>query len=106
MLDFRAGNMKIKIIDVDYTVNFQDPALFDFADVFGYCDKITRHIYIDNSLDTRVMRDTLLHEILHALWAEWRFPESQEEESTVTWLARALETFFHDNPQFIKRYLM
>jgi hypothetical protein len=98
--------MKIKIIDVYYTVRFQDPALFDFADVFGYCDKMKRQIYIDESLEPRVMRDTLLHEILHALWAEWRFPERQEEEATVTWLARALETFFHDNPNFVKQLLI
>lgn len=98
--------MKILILDVYYTVSFLDTAAFDLAEVDGYCDKKEHIIAIDKSLKDEAFTETLWHEILHALWHEWRFPSEQDEEATVTWMARAMQKFVRQNPVFTRHYLL
>lgn len=42
--------------------------------------------------------DTLIHELLHAIWATRNFPDRMGEEAVCTRLASALATVIRDNP--------
>jgi hypothetical protein len=65
----------------------------------GQCDS-TKGI-ISVCVDDEPLRvlDTLLHEILHAIWAEYGLGENEPEERAVSVLATGFTQVMHDNPQ-------
>lgn len=48
------------------------------------------------------MFDTLLHEILHAVYFVWNLEDKDDEERTVTGLSTGLSTVLHDNPELVE----
>lgn len=65
---------------------------------YGRVDLDKGVIRIDDPQPPLVVADTILHEILHAIWAERRLPNRTREERAVTALAQGLTTVFRDNP--------
>lgn len=55
-------------------------------------------IQIDHTIPPDQQADTLIHEILHAIWASRSLPARVSEETAVTRLASALATVLRDNP--------
>ncbi len=49
----------------------------------GVCDKTTRTIYIDKTLSRRQLRETLCHEIVHAIMFSYQIDLTYEEEEMV-----------------------
>ena len=72
---------------------------------FGQCDKQRGIIYVCAHLDPVVVADTLLHEILHAVWHEYGCQDDDREERIVHTLASGLIQVMRDNPSAI-RYLL
>lgn len=66
--------------------------------VFGLCDVDTRIISIDESLSPDKLLDTVLHEILHAVYYTQNLLPSRDEEYTVTSLSRGLTAVLLLNP--------
>jgi Zn-dependent peptidase ImmA (M78 family) len=72
---------------------------------YGQCDKQRGIIYVCTHLDDVVIADTLLHEVLHAVWHEYGLQDDDREERIVHTLASGLIQVMRDNPQVI-RYLL
>ncbi len=58
----------------------------------------TRSIVVDDSQSDFDRADTLLHEILHAVWDQHKLRARVSEERAVTALATGLTAVFCDNP--------
>lgn len=90
----------IKIGAVDYTIELQDK-LED--DDYGCCDPHTQTITLSKDQNRQAVGDTLLHEIMHAIWHESglfavkRPDEEQIVRTTSTWLCLV----FRDNPKVL-----
>ena len=69
---------------------------------YGQCDKQRGIIYYCTHLDSIVVADTLVHEILHAIWHEYNLQDSDNEERTVHSIGNALIQVWYDNPELIK----
>lgn len=50
--------------------------------------------------------DTLLHEIMHAVWATRAFPPTMTEEDCCTRMASGLATVIRDNPLLIREIIL
>lgn len=72
---------------------------------FGQCDRQRGIIYVCDQFDPAVVADTLIHEVLHAIWHEYGMQDDDKEERTVHMMATGLTQLFRDNPALI-RYLL
>ena len=59
-------------------------------------------IYVADCGTAADLLDTILHEVLHALYYVWNLNDEDDEERTVHTLASALQAIFVDNKQFYK----
>lgn len=60
-----------------------------------------RLIHVDDPQHPLSEVDTLLHEILHAIWKNKGFKSRVREEIAVTKIAQGLTAVFRDNPGFL-----
>ena len=65
---------------------------------YGECEHQTRTIRVDSSYGPIQTAETLLHELLHAVWSAWRVQDADDEERTVSSLALGLTALWIDNP--------
>jgi len=68
------------------------------ANRFGECERSTRTIRVDNSYGPRQTAETLLHELLHAIYDTWCVDETDNEERTVRAITLGLSSVFVNNP--------
>lgn len=71
-------------------------------DLFGECDVHTQTVYLSPGQARDSMADSLLHEVLHAIWAasglhDGRYNEEQCVRGITTWLLLVLR----DNPELV-----
>jgi len=84
----------VKIGSVVYLISLVDK-LED--DDYGMCDSHTQMIYISKDQSAQHVTDTLLHEIMHAIWHESglfsvkRADEEQIVRTTSTWITMVLK---------------
>jgi hypothetical protein len=72
-------------------------------DVFGSCDSNKLQIHIATiGVPRDVIRNTLVHEILHSLYREYDISDEDNEETTVTRLANGMCQVTMDNPWILK----
>lgn len=76
----------------------------EFASGLFYCTG-NYHIEIQQDLRGSRMAEVLLHEVLHAVWANTQFTAEKNEERAVSVLSSALTQLAKDNPDFIKSWL-
>lgn len=55
-------------------------------------------IQIDHTIQPEQQADTLIHEVLHAIWRSRGLPDRATEEEAVNRLASGLATVLRDNP--------
>lgn len=67
----------------------------------GHCDKNNLRICIDPNLPDDKKKNTLIHEILHAIYEVWAIDDDSKEEPVVNALASGLQTVFKDNPKLL-----
>ncbi len=70
----------------------------------GTCNNETLEIRVRTTLSPAQVKNTLLHEILHAVYYHQGMGDSEGEEVVVNGIANGLQMVFHDNP-ILKRYL-
>lgn len=68
-------------------------------DEFGRFDEEKNAIFIRAGMEPAMVYRTLLHEVLHAIWAEYDLPKEPIEETSVRRLESGLSGFFMDNPK-------
>jgi len=88
----------IKILNFTYQVS--DMSLEDFkeAPLYGKHSSPNLKMYFDPTQPAEQLRDTLLHECLHAIINAYNLPiDREEEEEFVTLFSPALIRFFDDN---------
>lgn len=91
----------LDILTQDYTLAFKTSE--DMPDSYGLCHLDDRHIDIREGMSDFDVRDTVLHEVMHAIRHSQGRPYGGEvEEDYVRSLATGLIAVFHRNPQFAK----
>ena len=68
------------------------------SDELGRCDPTTQKIYLREDLLPDTAKDTLLHEIIHAICFHAELPDPAPEESLVSRIATGLRIVFCQNP--------
>lgn len=90
----------VHVLGHRYTIEEMSNRLFKEREAYGDCDNEQRRIRIYCGVSNSVIRDTLLHEILHAAW-NLLYLSNEGEEKVVSRLATLLVGFF-DDPRNIK----
>ena len=89
---------KIKILNKIYKIKYTDEDVFVHGEkAFGKLNKVQNTITINTNTTKEEIKETLLHEILHALYSEFSLIGGDNEEKIVTLLARGLRTICIDN---------
>lgn len=74
--------------------------------VAGYTDLHSHTIYVDPSMSDANIKNTALHEVLHALFddsgATWPLPYEEMEETIIRILTPRLAAFIRENPEFME----
>lgn len=92
----RGVPQSIKVGAVDYTIHVEDTTDGEY----GECISHTQRIRLARNQTAQGVGDTLLHEVLHAIWYESglfdmkRIDEERIVRTTATWL----KMVFRDNP--------
>jgi hypothetical protein len=91
---------KVRISGVDYAVvRTRDPILVEHEECMGavaYYEHVIR-LKVDPGVDEQQSKETLLHEMFHAILSD-REIDFEDEESIVEQLARAWYQIIADNP--------
>jgi len=96
---------KIKIGHYIFDVCNMTKDLRKHGEVFGVCDQTKQKIHIDVTATPAVLRDTLLHEIMHGVYWMFNLEDENKEEKIVSSLATGLLAVFRDNPE-VAKFLM
>tara|TARA_R100000008_G_scaffold61442_1_gene38787 strand:- start:1987 stop:2325 length:339 start_codon:yes stop_codon:yes gene_type:complete len=91
---------KVYVLGHEYSIKEMSERLFKEREAYGDCDNEQKRIRIYCGVANSVIRDTLLHEILHAAW-NLLYLTNEGEEKTVSRLATSLVGFF-DDPRNLK----
>ena len=101
---------RIKVVSKRFTVEYhkpiegeeeRDPALLD-PEHAGECRTLEQRILIEDGMKPDTQKDTILHEVLHAISDEMELDLSEEQ---VTGAAKGILCVLMDNPSFA-RYLL
>lgn len=69
----------------------------------GLCDKTNHTIRVTKDGTKDYVNNTIIHEILHAMFNLMDIRDSDGEEQTVTALSTAIQMFIKDNPGISKK---
>ena len=98
---------KVYVLGYEYIIEEMSEKLHKEREAYGDCcnDKKLIRIYCGTVLS--VVRDTLLHEILHAIWHLSYLQNNEEEENDIPRMSTALIGFFDDPRNAkVKSFLM
>lgn len=91
----------LKIGYADWTVDTESTApVSEETIVFGLCEKATHTIKYFRGYNDNHLRNTVLHEVLHAIWDAHGLSDEEPEETVVSSLANGLQAVLRDNPEF------
>ena len=89
---------KIKILNKTYKIKYTDEDLYFLGQkCYGQLNKVSNTITINTGVNKEQIKETLLHEILHAIYCEFSLKDEDKEEEIVTLMARGLRTICIDN---------
>ncbi len=91
---------KAYVMGHEYTIEEMSERLFKEREAYGDCDNEQKRIRVYCGVADSVIRDTLLHEVLHAAWS-LLYLTNEAEEKIVSRLATLLVGFF-DDPRNLK----
>lgn len=98
---------KVKVGPYDYGVRFDDDAM-SAAGANGACLPDTATVLLDSTCSPSTERDTVLHELLHAVWKQTHlvidYPDSDSDspgEKLIQTLAPRLLGLLRDNPKLV-----
>ena len=77
----------VYVMGHEYKIEQMSQQLFEDMDAYGDCSDDLRRIRIYCKTNPNIIRDTLLHEILHACWNMLALGKNEEEEKIVNSLS-------------------
>lgn len=90
---------KVRIMGADYKIVFKR-----LPDLFGKCNYTDRVIFINTDHSEAIQRESLLHELLHAILEECSEIDEAEckdrEEKVIRYMSPRLFQIMCDNPRF------
>lgn len=93
----------VRVNGKTYAMNFtpKNP-LIEFAN-HGYCDNAKQAIHIEGDQTAFEECDTVIHELLHAVWNQMSLSDLDEqlEERVVRALGTGLTGLYSDNPKLL-----
>jgi Zn-dependent peptidase ImmA (M78 family) len=95
-------NDTVRISHYDFKIERIKGKTMVASEVYGLCVKDKQIIYIDTSATPAVQKDTLLHEILHAIWWTGYLEDDDKEERVVSVTATGLMQVLRDNPWLVE----
>lgn len=91
---------RIKVISKRFTIHYVPEATGELSDEkMGLCDTLNQNIWVQDDLKEDTQRETLLHEILHAISDEMGLNLTEEQ---VAGTAIGVLAVLMDNPSFAK----
>ena len=87
---------KVYVLGHEYTVEEMSEQLFKEREAYGDCCNDQKKIRIYCGVAESVIRDTLLHEVLHAVWHLTHIQNHDEEEKVVSRVATSMIGFLDD----------
>ena len=87
---------KVYVLGHEYIVEEMSEKLFNEREAYGDCCNDQKKIRIYCGVAESVIRDTLLHEILHAMWHLTHIQNHDEEEKVVSRISTSLIGFLDD----------
>ena len=94
---------RIRVGYRNYRIEFPEISLELEPEQLGQCDTTSEKILVAGSLTPEKQANVLLHEVLHAIWNEYKILDDNDiEEKTVTCLANGLCLLIQENPETIK----
>ena len=98
---------KVYVSGHEYLIEEMSEKLYKEREAYGDCCNNQKLIRIYCGTVLSATRDTLLHEILHAIWHLSYLQNSEEEEKAISRIATALIGFFDDpRNSKVKSFLM
>jgi hypothetical protein len=91
----------INILGTEWSVFWFDNELPCGSDDWGLCYKDKRRIEIVHNSIHGCEADTFLHEIMHAIWYEYKRSNRETEENAVAVLSAGLINIFKHNPEVL-----
>tara|TARA_R100000306_G_C4342445_1_gene125928 strand:+ start:525 stop:872 length:348 start_codon:yes stop_codon:yes gene_type:complete len=91
----------INILGSEWSVFWFDNELPCGSDDWGLCYKDKRRIEILNNSVPEFEVDTFLHEVMHAVWYEYKRSNRETEENAVAVLSAGLINIFKHNPEVL-----
>lgn len=70
----------------------------------GLCSMLDRHIYLLDSQGKENMRDTLVHELTHAIIYEYALPQEMGEEQICDFMATYADDIISIADRYMKKY--
>lgn len=89
---------RIKVGNFDYEIKLVKELKYEDDDCNGLCDKHKSIIYLQEELSEDKMRETLLHELIHACEGSYGFRPLNDDKQ-VHPLGLALAEIFKRNPE-------
>jgi hypothetical protein len=94
---------KVKVFNLDYKVKTADSYAAVAADAWGWLDTTRFTIYIRPDCPRQQVRETLLHEVIHAINNAVQVEDTKnQDEAIATRLTSGLLTVFRQNPKLLK----
>jgi len=92
---------KVKVGAIDYTVHLLNPK---DKGQYGVCLYEHQRVYLTPNMMHQQASDTMLHEIMHAIWSEAGLDHIPDlnEETIIRTMATWLRIVFIDNPDFAR----
>jgi hypothetical protein len=92
---------RLRVGPFDYTVQSWPSREASAAERFGECDRFNNVIRVRDDISEQRSAETMIHEILHAVWDTQGLGDNDAEERIVTCLALGLSQVIRDNPDFV-----
>ena len=94
---------QVRIGSKVYTIIPQTTKWHEDTEAYGSFDRERGEINIvTENVALGEILDTLLHETLHVVWAEWNLPSRPREERAVTSLGTGLAAVFAQNVEYAR----
>jgi len=89
---------QVKVGAFDYSIDEEEPSSMEGLDghLVGYRIRVAR------GQSPLPLADTVLHEVMHAIWRDRCLEDGDAEERTVGALTTGLVGVLRDNPDFVK----
>lgn len=93
---------RIKVGPHRYVIHEVDKEWTEDQDAHGKTNTNTHEIWVNTTYTESHILDTLVHELLHAIWNQYGLGEKEEEETVVHRLATGWVQAMSDNEHLVK----